>query len=418
MPKVVWLRWIYTVLFYLGLPIICLRLFIKGRNLSAYRKRIFERFGFLDIPKTVHDCIWIHAVSVGEAVAAKPLVAALQKRYPTVPICMTTTTPTGSERVNALFKEVFHVYLPYDLPDAVSRFLNRLKPRLGILIETELWPNLLNACQKRHIPILLVNARLSEQSFRAYATIASLTRTMLTQLQGIGVQNESYRVRFEALGAVASRMCITGNLKFDLCIDSYLREEARSNRWIWVAASTHAGEEKMVLQAFREIQKNISNSLLILCPRHPERFDSVFADLIKSDFKTYRRSVTLQLLPDTQIYFVDTMGELMTFYAMAHVVFMGGSLVPTGGHNMLEPAALGVPILSGPYVHHFTEIVTLLTAKKALKLVANPAELAKQVIALFQNPAEINAMGLAGKTVIAENRGATDRTLKLIQPFL
>lgn len=417
-------RFIYTILFYLGLPFLLTRLLIKSRNLPAYRKRLLERFGFFKMPSGLQNGIWIHAVSVGETIAARPLVAALQKQYSRLSLVITSTTPTGSERVIRLFPTAFHVYLPYDLPDAVQRFLNQIKPKIGILLETELWPNLLAICSKKQIPLLLINARLSSQSFHAYSKISCLTQAMLKQVRGIGIQNEIYKQRFKKLGAIPSTLHVTGNLKFDLSIDDGLQDEARRLRscWggrpVWIAASTHEGEETIILGAFKQIQKSFPESILILCPRHPERFTEVFSEIKSHGFVGYKRSSTTLPPKDIEIYLADTMGELMALYAASDVVFVGGSLVPTGGHNLLEPVALGIPTLSGPYTHNFTEIVLLLTEKKAITIVSNQSALAEAVVMLLQNPAQRQRVALAGKEIIAENRGAVNRSLALIRQFL
>ncbi|WP_134555166.1 lipid IV(A) 3-deoxy-D-manno-octulosonic acid transferase, partial [Pseudomonas aeruginosa] len=336
-------RTLYTLLFHLGLPLVALRLWWRARQAPAYAKRIGERFS-LSLPEVPPGGIWVHAVSVGESIAAAPMVRALLERHPQLPVTVTCMTPTGSERIRALFGEqVRHCYLPYDLPWAAARFLDRVRPRLAVIMETELWPNHIHACAVRGIPVALANARLSERSARGYARFAGLTRPMLAELSWIAVQTEAEAERFRRLGARPECVSVTGSIKFDLRIDpqlplaaAALREEWDATaRPLWIAASTHAGEDEIVLAAHRRLLETRPDALLILVPRHPERFAGVHELCRREGFATVRRSGGEPVARATQVLLGDTMGELLFLYALADIAFVGGSLVPNGGHNLL-----------------------------------------------------------------------------------
>ena len=342
------MRYIYIVLSYLMMPFILLRLFWKSIKTPAYIKRFPERFGFFE--KKMERCIWIHAVSVGETIAAAPLIKACLNLYPHLPIVLTSTTPTGYERAKAIFgkSNIVFGYLPYDLPGSVQRFLNRINPCIAIFIETELWPNLLHACRKRNIPSFLANARLSERSAAAYQKLGSLTRQMFANLSHIAAQAQPDANRFIQLGASKNSVSVCGNLKFDVSIPEnilekgkQLRETLGENRLVWIAASTHQGEEELVLKAYAKLRHQLPKLLLILVPRHPERFRSVEALCKKFDFSVAARSRKEPILDTTQIYLGDTMGEMMMMYAASDFAFVGGSFVKVGGHKLLEPAAVG-----------------------------------------------------------------------------
>ncbi|ERT16728.2 3-deoxy-D-manno-octulosonic acid transferase, partial [Pseudomonas putida SJ3] len=362
-------RTLYTLLFHLGLPLVALRLYLRARKAPAYGQRIGERFA-LNLPLMHQGGIWVHAVSVGESIAAAPMVRALLKAYPELPITLTCMTPTGSERIRAMFADeprVQHCYLPYDLPWAAGRFLDHVQPKLGIIMETELWPNHIHQCAKRGIPVALANARLSERSARGYGRFARLTRPMLAEMSLIAVQTETEAQRFRDLGARPECVKVTGSIKFDLKIDEQLlpRAKALREQWgaeqrpVWIAASTHDGEDALILQAHRQLLQVHGDALLILVPRHPERFAAVHA-LCSEQFTTVRRSSAAPVDAQTRVLLGDTMGELLFLYALADIAFVGGSLVPTGGHNPLEPAALALPVLMGPHVFNFLEISAML----------------------------------------------------------
>lgn len=419
------LRIIYSGFFYLLLPFILIRLLIKSRNSQGYRKRWRERFGWFNGP-AIKGGIWIHAVSVGETIAAVPLIKALQKQYPDKPLIITTMTPTGSERVTALFDNtVFHVYVPYDFPGAVKRFLRKVQPSLFVLMETELWPNCLHFCAKQGIPILLANARLSERSYRGYCRIAGYAATMMQQITFIGAQARPDADRFIALGAAADKVIVTGSMKFDLAIPADMVEQASAlrhtlglNRLIWIAASTHEGEEEQVLQALRKIRQRSLDSLLILVPRHPERFNKVAALCEKEGYTVSRRSQHQACPANTDIYLGDTMGELLLLYAVSDVAYIGGSLVPIGGHNMLEPAALGIPSVIGPCYFNFQTIVELMQTAGGLKSVQNSEELADTVITWLNDPIVRQQAGDSAKHMVDAHRGAVAAHLNLIKSLV
>ena len=414
-------RTLYTLLFHLGLPLVAIRLWLRARKAPAYARRIGERFA-LNLPPMQPGGIWVHAVSVGESIAAAPMIRALLTRYPQLPITVTCMTPTGSERIQALFADeprIQHCYLPYDLPWAAARFLDRIKPKLGVIMETELWPNLIHQCAKRGIPVELANARLSARSAKGYARFARLTRPMLEAMSLIAVQTQTEAERFRQLGARPECVEVTGSIKFDLSIDPQLWVKARELReqWqaqerpVWIAASTHEGEDEIVLAAHRQLLAHYPNALLMLVPRHPERFNSVFELCQREGFVTVRRSQHTPVSAQTQVLLGDTMGELLFLYAVADSAFVGGSLVPNGGHNVLEPAALGKPVLSGPHLFNFLEIAALLREAGALEEVDDAPGLAVAVQRLFELPQDAQRMAEAGLKVMQANQGALQRLL-------
>ncbi|KAF1054174.1 MAG: 3-deoxy-D-manno-octulosonic acid transferase [Stenotrophomonas maltophilia] len=412
-------RTLYTLLFHLGLPLVALRLFLRSRKAPAYAQRIGERFA-IGLPALRPGGIWVHTVSVGESIAAAPMIRALLAQYPHLPITVTCMTPTGSERIRALFgDQVQHCYLPYDLPWAAARFLDRARPVLGVIMETELWPNHIHQCAKRGIPVALANARLSERSARGYARFAGLTRPMLQDMRWFAVQTEAEAERFRQLGARPECVSVTGSIKFDLSIDPQLLADASALRqqWqaqarpVWIAASTHAGEDEIILQAHRRLLERHPQALLILVPRHPERFAGMYELCRREGFTTVRRSAGEAVEATTQVLLGDTMGELLFLYALADIAFVGGSLVPNGGHNLLEPAALGKPVLSGPHLFNFLEIAAQLRAVGALREVADAPSLAVAVAALWDEPASAQRMAEAGLGVMKANQGALQRLL-------
>lgn len=414
-------RTLYTLLFHLGLPLVAIRLWLRARKAPAYAQRIGERFA-LNLPALQPGGIWVHAVSVGESIAAAPMIRELLKRYPQLPITVTCMTPTGSQRIQALFADeprIQHCYLPYDLPWAAARFLNRVQPKLAIIMETELWPNHIHQCAKRGIPVALANARLSARSAKGYARFAGLTRPMLQEMSLIAAQTETEAERFRQLGARPECVEVTGSIKFDLTIDpqllinaSELREQWQAQeRPVWIAASTHEGEDEVVLAAHRQLLGSHPDALLILVPRHPERFNSVFELCQREGFATVRRSSGEPVEAQTQVLLGDTMGELLFLYALADSAFVGGSLVPNGGHNLLEPAALAKPVLSGPHLFNFLEIAAKLRDAAALEEVDDAQGLAVAVQRLFELPQDAQRMAEAGLKVMQLNQGALQRLL-------
>jgi 3-deoxy-D-manno-octulosonic-acid transferase len=414
-------RTLYTALFYLGLPLVAIRLWLRARKAPAYTKRIGERFSY-GMPRLQPGGIWVHAVSVGESIAAAPMIRALLQRYPQLPITVTCMTPTGSERIQALFANeprIQHCYLPYDLPCAASRFLDRVQPRLAVIMETELWPNHIHQCAKRGIAVALANGRLSERSARGYGRFSKLTAPMLAEMSLFAVQTEAEAQRFRDLGARAETVEVTGSIKFDLTIDPQLLQRAAELRgqWqalerpVWIAASTHEGEDEVVLDAHRRLLTNHPDALLILVPRHPERFNSVFELCQREGFATVRRSTAAQVDAKTSVLLGDTMGELLFLYALADSAFVGGSLVPNGGHNLLEPAALAKPVISGPHLFNFLDIAAQMREAGALAEVDDAEGLAVEVQRLFELPRDAQRMADAGLAVMRRNQGALQRLL-------
>ena len=417
-------RTLYTLIFTLALPFILLRLLWRGRKAPAYRQRIGERLA-LGLPAVPPGGIWVHAVSVGESIAAAPVIRALRQRHPELPITVTCMTPTGSERIRDLFgDDVRHCYLPYDLPWLAGRFLDRLRPRLGVVMETELWPNLIHQAARRGIPIALANGRLSERSARGYGKLGGVTGPMLAELAWLAVQTPVEAERFRTLGARAERVTVTGSIKFDLRIDPELPARAAALRqsWgsrpVWIAASTHAGEDEILLQAHRQLLATRPDALLILVPRHPERFPEVLGEVRGEGFSVVQRSTGEAVQPQTQVLLGDTMGELLFLYALADVAFVGGSLIERGGHNPLEPAALGLPVLSGPHVFNFLDIVAQLREAGALETVAEAPAIAAAVSRLWAEPAEVERRRQAGLAVLAANQGALERLLSGLDKLL
>lgn len=413
-------RFFYTLLFHALLPVVMLRLLWRSMQSPDYRHRIGERFG-IGVP-TQQGGLWVHAVSVGETLAAVPLVDAWRKANPEQPVFISTMTPTGSARVKATFGDtVQHAYAPYDLPCSWSLFLKRVQPDALVIMETELWPNMIQAVHERHIPIMLANARLSERSAKGYGKASWLTGPMLKQLTTIAAQDEATAKRFQALGVSAERVVVTGSLKFDITPPAALIEQALQLKQQWhlegrpvlVAASTHSGEDIPILLAFTAIRKKYKNALLILVPRHPERFENVASVIRQKRFALARRSLGEPVTAETAVLLGDSMGELMLWYALADIAFVGGSLLPVGGHNMLEPMALGVSTLSGPHVFNFQSIADELAAAGALEVVSGE-QLAEACCQLLENSAAATKQKEAAERVLAANRGALQRQLDLV----
>ena len=415
------MRFIYTFLFYLILPLVLLRLLWRGLRARAYWQRWLERFGFFP-PLLVQQSVWIHAVSMGEVQAAVPLIKALQSRFSS--ILVTTMTPTGSQRVREIFGDsVLHVYLPYDLPGSVSRFLRRTQPCLLILMETELWPNLLFACQQRKIPVILANARLSAPSTAGYKRIAGLTQQMLGSVAAVAAQTEVDAARFIELGIDKTKVHVTGSIKFDSRLPANFSEKAKVLRrqWgierpVWIAASTHDGEEELVLNAFSQLKLEIRNLLLLLVPRHPERFNRVAALCQQRGFILARRSKG-DVNTKTEIYLGDTMGDLPLLYAAGDVAFVGGSLVPIGGHNLLEPAAVGLPVIMGPYTFECEEICRRLLEAEAAQRVSNTEQLVQAVKKYLTDARLQRETGEKGRLFVQRNQGALERLLAIINVY-
>ena len=416
---------LYTLLLRLLMPLALLRLYWRGLRVPAYRERIAERLACGRSAAPAADC-WIHAVSVGEVQAAVPVIKHLLAAEPPLGVLVTTTTPTGAQRVRTLLGDrVTHRYMPFDLPEMIARFLDQVRPRLVLVMETEIWPNMLDQCARRAIPVILANARLSERSARGYRRLGRLTGETLRRFDRIAVQTEAEAGRFAALGADPSRVRVTGSIKFDQRPAANIRERAEAFRrlWggerpVWVAASTHEGEETQLLAAHRLLRQQVPDALLVLVPRHPERFDRVAGLVQREGLAMVRRSAGMPCGAQTAIFLGDSMGELAAFLAAAQAAFIGGSLVPVGGHNLLEAAAVGVPAITGPHVFNFSAIAELLVDREAAVVVDGPEPLARVLGHWLADAAERARIGENGRRVIEENRGALGRLLALIDSRL
>jgi 3-deoxy-D-manno-octulosonic-acid transferase len=415
---------LYTSVMRLALPFALARLYWRSLKAPAYRRRIGERLAWQ--PPAPAAEIWIHAVSVGEVQAAAPLIRHLLHREPPRRILVTTTTPTGAVHLLDLFGDaVAHRYMPFDLPSILARFLDQARPRLALVMETEIWPNMLHVCAARGIPVILANARLSERSARGYARISGLTRPTLARFALIAAQTDADARRFVDQGADPARVRVTGSLKFDLRQPANLAAQAEEMRriWgtrrpVWIAASTHEGEEKALLEAHREVRAQLPNALLVLVPRHPERFDRVAALVARHGLSLARRSHRELCRDDTAVFLGDTMGELAVFLAAGDAAFIGGSLVPTGGHNPLEAAAAGVPVAVGPQTFNFAAITDLLLAHGAAARITDAATLAALMVDWLANAARRKRLGEQGRLVVERNRGALERLISLLDQLL
>ncbi len=421
------MRFFYTLMFYLAVPLVLLRLLWHSLRSPNYANRWSERFGWFASVKTEKTLIWLHTVSVGEFLAALPLIRSLLQE-PNLELLITTTTPTGSERVRAMLGDrVRHVYAPFDLPDCLGRFLRRTQPRLLLIMETELWPNTVAACARREIPVVLINGRLSAGSARGYRRVEALVRPMLSRLSDAGVQSRADAERFQELGLKPAATHVTGNIKFDLTLEEGLRREAERLRelWtlggkrpVWIAASTHPGEDEVILDAANHLgQVTELKPLLVLVPRHPERFETVAALCQNRGFNLALRSRNQNPDADTQVLLGDTMGELLLFFGASDVAFVGGSLVANGGHNLVEPAAWGLPLLSGPSQFNFVEVSNLLIEAGALELVEDAEQLARALRRLFEDQDLARKQGQAALEVSENNRGALEKTLELVRRY-
>ena len=419
------IRFGYIVFTYLMLPFICLHLLYKSLNDNNYLRRINERFGFNGSPLNA-GVIWIHAVSYGEVKAASSLVYELIKRYPKKQILLTTYTPTGSALIQELFGDtVRHVYLPYDLNGAVARFFQWANPEISIIIETELWPNFFHYCGKLDVPLVLASACVSNKSIKLYRMLLRLFQEAVSHGIVIGAQTEEEANKFISVGASESRTFVTGNIKFDYTTPDGLVEKATKfkqefalDKKIWVAGSTHKGEEKIILDAHKRIMEVYPDTLLIIAPRRPERFQSVYNLIDKRGFSCVSRSKEVQISETTQVMLADTMGELPMYYSASSVSFVGGSLLKTGGHNLLEPASLGTPIITGPILFGVEEIANMLQANGALEIINDAEELSKIVCQLLSDSGQRKKMTKAARKVLDKNKGSVQKLLSLIVPLL
>lgn len=418
-------RLVYTILFALCMPFVFIKLLWRGYKAPEYKARKLERFGFFKAPG-IQNSIWVHAVSVGEVLAAEPIIREIQKRYPQKPIVVTSMTPTSSALIHKLFGErVFHVYAPYDLPWFVDAFLRRINPSFLIIMETELWPNMIHRTRVRGCPVVLANARLSERSARGYRRLKPAVGWMLNELCMVVCQHQNDARRFASLGIDEKKISVTGSVKYDLSIgEGHIqkgkqhRKAIPENQKVWIAASTHEGEDARLLKIHREIRQFFPDALLILVPRHPERFESVFQLAQSQKFLTYKRSQCEFIPADTEVFVVDAMGELLDFYAASDIAFIGGSLVEVGGHNPIEPGALGLPLIMGPYVFNFEAMCQQLKSVGGLSIAADDLELKEILLDLMANPKKAKAIGDAALGEINASKGAVLRVVDALAPLL
>lgn len=413
----------YNLILILISPVFLFGLYKKKPNKPTFGKRWKEHFGITPRLESVDKPIWVHAVSVGECIAATPLIKALKEQNPKQTILVTTTTSTGAEQISKLGELVVHRYMPIDFSFAVKKFLEKTQPKQMLIIETELWPNTLDEVYRAGIPITIVNARLSEKSCNNYAKVQPLFNLMLPCITKVLCQTESDANRFERLGVEQKKLAVTGSIKFDIQISNEvrekskrLREELGQHRPIWIAASTHKGEDEQVLVAHQQILKSHPNTLLILVPRHPERFDSINELCQKLGFETVRRTTQMSVTWSTQVYLGDTMGEMLLLLGASDVCFMGGSLVgdKVGGHNVLEPAALGIPTITGPSYFNFKEVAENLIALGALRQIQDKRELAHALTQIIQNPGTSKEMARNAEVFVKKNQGAIAKTIKFL----
>lgn len=446
-------RSLYTLFLYFIFPLVLLRLLLRSRYNPDYRKRWSERLALVKNPTNQNNqrVIWIHAVSVGETIAAKPLIEGLLKTYPDTPILVTTTTPTGSDRVKALFanqiqkQQLLHVYFPYDLLGAVSRFIKAYQPQILIVVETEIWPNLYAKCDQEQIPVLMVNARLSDKSTRSYLKIKSLVAETFSKVNTIAVRSKSDAEKFIQLGAHVSQIEESGNIKYDISIDKnqVIQAEKYSRAWniadqnerlVYVAASTHEGEDSRILLTYVNLLKQFPELLLILVPRHPERFDDVFKQYreqlpeslsIVRHSETQPEAYTYSEKNKINVILGDSMGEMQMWLATADIVFIGGSLVKTGGHNPLEAILFGVPVVSGPHMFNFEDIATELSGEELLFVCDDEFEISKKISQILTDKKQLEEQGsevciykYKAEEFMQQHQGVTARLLNIISKLL
>lgn len=411
-------RWVYTFVLYFLAPYIFFHLFWRARKQPEYLHHVKERFGLYGVFPN-KPVLWLHTVSVGETRAAAALVQQLREHYPAHQILLTHTTPTGRATSEQLFgDQVMRVYLPYDYPFAVRRFLRRFNPQVGVLLETEIWLNLICACQQHNVPLLLLNARLSEKSARNYARFPRFTQMALDKLTYIAAQTYDDARRLAHLGA--SDVRVMGNLKFDIAptatmqsLGKQLRAQFGESRFIFLAASTREGEESLILEMLAQL--DIPGLLAVIVPRHPQRFDDVARLIAQSGHSPQRRSTNQSVSDNTRYVLGDSMGELSAYYAACDLAFIGGSLLPFGGQNLIEACAEGKPVLIGPHTYNFAQASESAIAAGAALRVADKDELGRQIRHLFQSPDKIRAMGAAGREFVGKNTGATTLALQFIE---
>lgn len=427
-------RFLYNLVFTLAIPLILIRMWLRGGTNPGYRQRWAERFALFKFSGKPQG-ILVHSVSVGETLAAEPLVRSLQAAHPQLTITITTTTPTGSDQVKRLYAKdlaagrIFHVYLPYDLPWLMSRFIKKVQPSTCLIMETELWPNIIRSCNKYKVPVILANARLSKKSAKGYAKFAKLTQPMLQGLDLVAAQHKNDADRFIDLGLNKENVVVTGSIKFDITVPDKSLQQAQQLKQQWgkdrlviVLASSHEGEDDLILDCYQQLLNCFPELLLVLVPRHPERFDEVAAIVLNNDLKLIRRSEAneqgnLQPSPLTQVYLGDTMGEMLLSLASADIAVIGGSFIEHGGHNPLEACALSKAVVMGPSDYNFAAITQQLIDHGAMQQ-PTAEQLATCLQQLLERPAMREEMGKNGQSVVSENQGAVERLTAIISSEL
>ena len=417
------LRAAYSLFLYTVSPAIFLHLWLRGRKASAYRKRWTERLGFY--PQTLESKnIVFHCASVGEILAVSPLIKQLMANYPQQKITITCNTPTGSEQIVKIFGDaVQHIYLPLDFHGSVKRFLNKLRPAAVIILETELWPNLMMQVKDRNIPLLVLNARLSEKSVKGYQLITPLSCELMRSITMLAGHNQSDVDRFKSLGLKDSQATVVGSIKFDIELSRQVKESAEQLKqslnnyhFIWVAGSTHPGEHEQVIAAHKQLCKLKEKSLLIIAPRHPEQFDKV-ADILRDEKIAFGQWSDKDLV-DQSVLLANSMGEMLTFFGAAQCAFIGGSLIDRGGHNPLEAAAMGIPVITGPSYYNFKHIFPQLIAKNACTEVHDSSTLSEQLANYASSPEQAKLNGKEGLEIVQSNCGAIEKTLNILAPYI
>ncbi len=414
-------RTTYSLLLYLLAPFFLYRLYKKKKGKPSIGLRWKEHFGFTPSLSTDLQPLWIHAVSVGEAIASIPTIKEIKKRHPDLPIVVTTTTTTGAQQIEKLGNLVEHRYMPLDFGFAIKGFLRKINPKQLLIIETELWPNTLHYVKRHNVPISVINARLSERSMNRYKKVSPLFSSIAGNVTQFLCQHKDDANRFIKLGVPSCKVSVTGSLKFDIQISATiieagntLRDSISKSRPVWIAASTHKGEDEIVISAHKQILLSQPNALLILVPRHPERFDDVYS-YATSQMTTARRACSEPITSDTQIYLGDTMGEMLTLIAASDVCFMGGSLLgdKVGGHNILEPAALGVPTIIGPSYFNFLDITNTLVKQQGA-IICEPSNLSDKICEILAQDSQRIEMGIKAKQFVTSQQGSIERTLHLL----
>ena len=425
MNKIKIMRLTYNLFIYLISPLLIIHILVRALEDANYISRVSERFGFYK-QSLKGEVIWIHAVSFGEVKAATPLVRELLKENPSKEVLFTCTTPTGSQLISDTFNdEVINAYLPYDLKGSVKRFFNWANPKIAIIVETEIWPNIFQECGQRKVPLILASACISDRSQSLYKILFNLFKDTISQGIVVGAQTQADANKFLELGAHKDRTFVTGNLKFDISPPDEILDKAQvfrdknfKNRPVWIAGSTHPGEEQVILRAHKKLMKDFPDSLLIIAPRKPERFNSVHKKIIDSGHACIKWSDFENLEDNTEVLLVDTLGDLPFFYSASDIAFVGGSLFSVGGHNLLEPASFGTPVITGPSLQNVKEISTELIEVGGLEVVKDDQELSIQLNELFANNSKKDQMVSAADKVMHDNKGSIENIMKLIKPFI